>query len=111
MKSCVRPHHCGNDSEELRKFVSEQARLWGPVAREHNIQGQHDQQALSACNDDQTARSSRGQDPDEPHRRHPKRNDKIALTSTTNQFALNVPRDFRSQKIDSRHATEQGSID
>ncbi len=44
-------------------------------------QGQHDQQALSACNDDQTARSSRGQDPAEPHRRHPKRNDKIALTS------------------------------
>lgn len=24
--------------EELRKFVSEQMRLWGPVAREHNIQ-------------------------------------------------------------------------
>ena len=24
--------------EELREFVSEQMRLWGPVAREHNIQ-------------------------------------------------------------------------
>ena len=24
--------------EELRKFLSEQMRLWGPVAREHNIQ-------------------------------------------------------------------------
>ena len=24
--------------EELRKFVSEQMRLWGPIAREHNIQ-------------------------------------------------------------------------
>ena len=24
--------------EELRKFVSEQMRMWGPVAREHNIQ-------------------------------------------------------------------------
>jgi len=24
--------------EELRKFVNEQMRLWGPVAREHNIQ-------------------------------------------------------------------------
>jgi len=24
--------------EELRKFVSEQMRLWGPVVREHNIQ-------------------------------------------------------------------------
>ena len=24
--------------EELRKFVSEQMQLWGPVAREHNIQ-------------------------------------------------------------------------
>src|SRR5690348_11021785 len=24
--------------EELRKFVREQMRLWGPVAREHNIQ-------------------------------------------------------------------------
>jgi tripartite-type tricarboxylate transporter receptor subunit TctC len=24
--------------EELREFISEQMRLWGPVAREHNIQ-------------------------------------------------------------------------